>query len=494
MKKLVALATALALALGTVTTSLAAENTAEPTLRAVCQVSAENFDPLVATMTDKLVNHALFDCLFKFESDGTVVPMLVDTFEQDGLEVTLHLRQDAVFSSGNPVTAKDVVFSYNQVLKDPTLRYNMTGISTGMDVVDDYTVALHLVNDYDKWQNYFAELLYIVEEASYEEGKEYLTEAPVGSGPYTLVGMDEAKTVTLKANDNYWGGAPEFKTVEVCASVDNATGLVALQTGEVDLLAQVGKDAYNQAAADPNLKAIAFDGWQIMGIMNFVGDEAFRQAVFHGINRETILAICNDGKGSVATNMYSAKTMDRYLDKAPFTGYDPELAAECIAKSETDLSHTFTLSVFDADSAAVAQCVKVDLAALGINVDISQTDANTFFENLMSGNLEMGLLAMGTDMVSVEGMFSMFSPEQGYPFKNITDDLVNKAETVPLIEDKEEHEAAVIDTLNQLAVECPWVPLYDNPMYAVHSNRVGNVNECGAATYVYYFGDMTVEE
>lgn len=491
MKKIVALATALALTLGTVMTCGAAE-TGDTTLRAVCTMTSETFNPLVAGNGDKMVFHSLFDCLFKFESDGTVVPMLAESYEQDGKEVTLHLRQDAVFSSGNPVTANDVVFSYNQVLEDPTLRYNMTGISTGMEVVDDYTVALHLANTYDKWQNYLAELLYIIEEDSYDTSRDYTQEAPVGSGAYTLEGVDSARTVTLKANDSYWGGAPEFKTVEVKAKVDDATALVALQTGEVDLVAQVGKDTYSQAASDPNLISVAFDGWQIMGLMNFIGDEAFRQAVFHGINRDTILAICNDGNGEPSTDMYSKKIMDRYLGAASFTGYDPDLAAECLANSEADLSHAYTISVFDSDAAAVAQCIQADLGALGITVEINQTDANTFFDNMLGGTMEMGLTAMGTDMVSTEGMLTMFDPDKGYPF-SITDDLLQKVRAVPTVEDEEEHMAAVTEVLNQLAVECPWVPLYDSPMYMVHSSRVGNVNECGCATYVYYFGDMTIE-
>ncbi|MCC8101034.1 MAG: ABC transporter substrate-binding protein [Clostridiales bacterium] len=490
-KRIAAFALALTMSVSAVLPCSAAEE--DTTLRAVCVLTSESFNPLVYGNTDKMVMHSLFDCLFQFESDGTVVPMLAESYEQDGLDVTITLRQDAYFSDGNPVTANDVAFSYNTTLEDTTLVYNMTMWSTGVDVIDDYTITFHLANNYCKWENFLAELLYVVEESTYDATNDYTTEAPVGSGAYTLSGVDTAKTVTLTANESYWGGAPEYKTVEVIASMDDATALVALQTGEVDLVAQVGKDTYTQAAADSSLVAVSFDSWSTMGLMNFVGDDAFRQAVFHAIDRDTILAICNEGNGEASTNMYSAKIMGDYSDVAPFTGYDLELAQECLAESSFDLSQTITISVFDSDSASVAQCIQADLAIIGISVEVSQTDSNTFFSNLMSGNLEMGVVAMGTDMVVTEDMLSMFDPDAGYPF-NISDELIEMAQTAPYIEDEEEHAAAVIEMLEQLTVECPWVPLYDTPMYMVYSSRVGNVNDCSSATYVFYFGDMTIEE
>lgn len=462
------------------------------TLRALTLISSETFNPLVNGNGDKPVYHALFDCLFRFDNDGNVVPMLVDTYEVDGLEATLHLRQDVTFSSGNPLTADDVIFSYNTVLEDPTLRYNMTIFSTGMEKVDDYTVVIHLVNSYCKWQNILAELLYIIEEESYDPSADYSSTAPVGSGPYTLESVDASRKVTLKAREDYWNGAPEFKTVEVSAGVEDSTALISLQTGEVDLVAQMGLASYTQAQQDKNLTCVAFDGWSTMGMMVQMGDDAFRQAVFHAINRDTIIQICNDGNGTPSTNFFSPKVMGDYADKAPFVGYDVELAKECLANTTVDLSQTYEIQVFDATSQSVAQCVQSDLAAIGIKVEVSYVDTNVFFDNLYSGNMQMGITAMATNMVSVEDMMTMFDPDAGYPF-NISDELIEKIQTAPYIQDDAEREAAMIDLLNALNEACPWVPLYDSPYYCVYNNRVGNVLDCCCATYAYYFGDMTIE-
>ena len=477
---------------GETSTSATAATNTDTTMRALTLVSSEAFNPLSsAGQGDKPVYHALFDCLFRFDNDGNVVPMVAESYEQDGLDVTIHLRKDVKFSDGNLVTANDVVFSYNKNLEDQTLRYNMTLFSTGMEVVDDNTVLLHLANGYCKWQNILAELLYIVEESSFDENNDYTNSAPVGSGPYTLTSVDEGRKVTLTARDDYWNGAPEYKTVEVSAGVDDATALIALQTGEADLVCQIGQDTYKQAQSDANLTGVAFDGWSTEGMMVMVGDDAFRQAIFHAINRQNILTICNDGNGAESTNYFSPKVMGDLADVAPFTGYDVELAKECLAKSTVDLSQPFEIQVFDNTSANVAACVQSDLVAIGITAQISSVDANTFFANLQGGNMQMGLTAMATDMVSAEDMMSMFTPDGGYPF-NISEDLINQAQTAPKIVDDAERKEAMTKLLQDLNVACPWVPLYDSPMYMVYNSRVGNVLDCSCATYAFYFGDMTI--
>ncbi len=461
----------------------------ETTLKTVAIMTSEHFTPLVNGNGDKHVFHALFDCLFMFDNDGNPVPMLAESYEQDGLEVTIKMREDATFADGTPVKASDVVFSYETTLEDPQLMYNMTMFFANCEAVSDYEVKFTLANGYCKWQNLLAELLYIVEESTYDKSNDYTTTAPGGSGAYVLDHQDNAGTVFLTARDDYWRCTPDFKNVEVYATMDDATQLISLQTGELDLAPQLGLATYTQAKAVDGLTAVAFDGWQTMGLMSFVGDDAFRQAIFHGINRQTILDICNEGNGTPATNLFAPKVVGKYTDVVEFTGYDVDLAKECLSNSTTDLSKTYTISVFDDDAAAVAQCIQQDMKALGINMEIEQIDINTWFDALMAGNLEFGLTAMATDMVGLEDMMSMFDPDAGYPFP-LSDELLEMVKTAPYIQDDDERYDAMIELIKQLLIECQWTPLYDNPMYMAYNSRVTNINDCGAGTCVFYFADM----
>lgn len=491
-KRLLASLLAMTMALTALPVCASAEQAgADTTLRVSAIIAPEMFSPVIYGNSDKAVMHAMYDCLLRFDNDGNVIPMLAESYEQDGLDVTFHLRE-AYFSSGNRVTADDVVFSFNKIMEDPTMSFNMSTWASGCEAVDESTVVYHLANNYCKWENFAAEFTYVVEAASYDDENAYTDQAPVGSGAYTFVSRDASGLVTLAANENYWAGAPEYKTVEVYGPMDDSTALIALQTGELDLKTQVGRTAYSQALDQEGLTAVSFDSWSSNFFLVPIGDAAFRQAIFHGINRQTILDICNDGNGTPCEDMFSLKVMGDYAGAAPFTGYDLEMAQAALAETSVDLSQTFTIEVFDNDSAAIAQCIQGDLMMLGINTQVAQEDSNTWFENLMSGNMQMGISVFGTDMVGVEDMLSMLDPNSGYSF-NISEELIAAAQEAPAITDDEERKAAVIDVLNQMAVECPWVPLYDTPMYMVYADRVGNVLDSSAATCVYYFGDMTIE-
>ena len=59
-----------------------------------------------------------------------------------------------------------------------------------------------------------------------------------------------------------------------------------------------------------NVTGVAFNGWQNSGLMVMAGDVQFRQAVFHAINRDTLVAICLNGNGAPCQDMYAAKVME----------------------------------------------------------------------------------------------------------------------------------------------------------------------------------------
>ena len=109
--------------------------------------------------------------------------------------------------------------------------------------------------------------------------------------------------------------------------------------------------------------------------------------------------------------------------------------------------------MFDADSAAAAQCVLADLAAIGIQTEIVEEEIGTWFDNLMAGNMDLSIVAMGTDMVSVEDMLSMFDPVAGYPFP-ISDELLEMVRSAPLVQDDDARFTEVVKTLNMLAEGC----------------------------------------
>ena len=161
----------------------------------------DSFDPIVGTGADKVTMHSLYDNLFMFDGEGNVEPMLVDTYEQEGNVVTATLRE-ANFSDGNPVTADDVVYSWDMLRADPSQGPYMSNYITDVEKVDDKTVKITVVRDDTSWLNILAETIYIIPNGSYDpEANDYASTPMIGSGAYVFESVDEARTVTLKAHD-----------------------------------------------------------------------------------------------------------------------------------------------------------------------------------------------------------------------------------------------------------------------------------------------------
>ena len=448
--------------------------------------------PFASVGADKPVQHAMFDTLYRFDPEGDVVPMLVESEAEDGLSKTLTLRGDVTFSSGAPLRASDVVFSFSRIQADPSMGAFSKTYVTAVEALDERTVRVDVASSAVPWRNFLAEALYVVEEASFDPSNDYVSEAPVGSGAYVFESVDSARTVTLRANEGYWGGAPAFKTAQVKAPVDGSTALVSLQTGETDFVAVLAQDNVAAARQDESLCVTDFDSWsnEMLGV--YVGDEKFRQAVFHAIDRQNIIDICNDGTGSPSVDMCSKKVMGEYAGIVDFVGYDLDLARECIAQSKTDLSQTFEIMTFD--SANVAQCIQEDLKKIGVSVEVSTVDANTFFSAVESGSLQMFVVGLGTDMQNVQLMLPLlFGPDSTYSFSVSDDFKAGIARLDECVAAGGDPHDAIADVCSRMAVECPIVPLYDVNYHDVYRREVGNVSPSSSGTYVYYFGDYTIE-
>ncbi len=171
-------------------------------LTIISLITNGTFTPVnAAAGFDKVVLHALFDTLFVFDADGNLQPCLAESYEQNGFDVTIKLRTDVSFTDGAPLTADDVVFSFdvyeNDTVNGPYIRQYITSI----EKVDDATVLVHSLRDDELWKNILAEYIYIMEAATYDASSSYADSAPTGTGAYLLDSVDEARTVTLTANE-----------------------------------------------------------------------------------------------------------------------------------------------------------------------------------------------------------------------------------------------------------------------------------------------------
>lgn len=250
--------------------------------------------------------------------------------------------------------------------------------------------------------------------------------------------------------------------------------------------------AVETAREDANLNVVEFEAWGQQMLCTLIGDQPFRSAIFHAINRQNIVDVVTGGDAEPATQFFAKKLLGADYDGAvTFDGYDPDLAAEEIAETTMDLSQTFTLTATDEAGTQVAQCIQQDLAAIGINVEVASVDVNTWSSQLTDQTLQMFINALGTDMLAADSFIQLLLGDTSVYYFPISDEMKAKVAEMNSIPSVVERHDLVVELLNDMQTECPIVPLYDTINYDVYTKGIEGYLPSSAGTYVYYLGKLT---
>lgn len=227
----------------------------------------------------------------------------------DGLTWTFTIRDDAVFTDGEKVTASDIAFTL-ETAKAAQSSVDLTYMESAV-AQDDTTVVVTLSKPTSIFLNTLASVG-IVPEHAYSEN---YGANPIGSGPYKFVEWKPQEQILFTVNEDYYGSVPAIKNVTVVFMSEDAA-LAAVQAGEVDV-------AYSTAT----LGTTEVQGYHVEAIHSAdnrgftlpvlpnegkttqsgapIGNDVtcnleIRQAIAYGINRQQIADIVLNGFGSPA--------------------------------------------------------------------------------------------------------------------------------------------------------------------------------------------------
>lgn len=244
---------ALALATAMLASSVNFAHAAQDLVIGVPVASIPNLDPHGANSNvqgNLQVNAQIFDTLVGFK-DGKYVPALATewTSNDSATRWTLKLRQGVKFSDGSAFDAEDVKASLERVVK---LAGPLAGLFKPLKVEaagpNEVTISS------DVGQGALLGKLFVLAIAPSEKLADDFGLKPVGSGPFSVESFDPKQGVKLKANKNYWGGAPKLDTVAFRMIPEQAARMTALETGEIQLTWTVPDDQVATLRKDKNLK------------------------------------------------------------------------------------------------------------------------------------------------------------------------------------------------------------------------------------------------
>ncbi|MBW3658502.1 MAG: ABC transporter substrate-binding protein [Actinobacteria bacterium] len=260
-----------------------------------------------------------FNGLVGLDADGAPVPELAESWEiaDDGRTYTFTLRDDVTWHDGEPFTADDVVFTFEDALLELHARTkaSMGSALESVEATDDHTVVFRFAEPYAPLlQQLNVTEAPILPRHVYGDGtaleEHPANAAPVGTGPFVFESYTEGSEIRATANPDYFKEGPFLDGLVMRVIPDEGTQLLALESGEVDFLWGVPGPDLARLQDDPDfvLESTPSNPGGSNCIMTIgfnlerpiTADPAVRRAVGHALDRDRFVEQVLFGQGQVA--------------------------------------------------------------------------------------------------------------------------------------------------------------------------------------------------
>jgi peptide/nickel transport system substrate-binding protein len=307
----------------------------ESTITIVIPEDPPSFNPIISdTGYDALVKNLALLGLTEVDPDGKVYPVLAAELptEANGgvkmnpdagtMDVTWKLRSDVTWADGQPVTADDMVFTYEALIKPDTGAW-VEGIDSvqGLDKIDDHSFVIHFNAIYPGYLTLFGGVKGVIWPKHYCKAEEGFSawecaRQPLSDGPYMLKEWVTGDHLIFVRNPKYFkAGMPQIDKVIVRIVPDLAVRETMLRQGDADVIMWANEQILNNFASEPKVKvSISPSSRFVMRLFlnlaakgttdpvaspnPFFADVRVRQAIRKAIDVDTILKSVWQGYGT----------------------------------------------------------------------------------------------------------------------------------------------------------------------------------------------------
>ena len=361
-------------------------------------------------------------------------PGLAESWDvsEDGQEITFHIRDGLTFPSGNELTAGDLAWSLQRVVKlgfgnaATMTEYGFTKETVDQQITapDDRTVLVKLDKPYP--MSLFLQAiaanrvaigldrqLLMGEEVNGDLGNKYLTTNTACVGPYRLRQWNAGEVVVLEANEGYWRTEPAMKRVIIRHVAEASTQRLLLEQGDIDVARDLTPEDMKALEQNPQVEIVRtlrpqLVYWAFNNAEPQFANEKVRLAMrylidYDGLAR-TVMAYDGEPRASfVQMDAFGA------LDKAegqPFK-LDLERAKQLLTEAGYGDGFSTTLIITTLPYAApVAQHIQENAAKVGVNIAIEQMAAAQLFSKVRGRDFDTAILGWQTSVADAHGMAS----------------------------------------------------------------------------------------
>jgi len=419
------------------------------TLHIAIQSDIKSLNPLLnSNTTDVMVGRLMFEPLLSDTPSNTLMPMLairVPTQENggisnDGLTITYHLRKNAKWTDGVPVTSKDVKWSWQAIMNPDNniiSRHAYDQIAS-IDTPDPFTVVVHLKQRFspfvdsfftDSDQPYPVAPAHILSKYANIDQIPFNSNPNVSDGPFKFVRWARGDHFELAANDSFFMGKPGLKGIVIRVIPDENTIVNLLQTHEIDWMFEASINNYPLVKNIPGVRLVwvdvnGYEDLQLNVQRPLLGDIRVRQAIAYAEDKQRLVDTLTFGQQHIATE-----------DQPPFMwAYDPnvksyphnvQMARQLLTqagwapgrdgimtKNGQRLSLTLVSNASNVTRRKEAVEIQQMLRQAGIDVQVKNYQGDVLFAPAAMG----GILQNGRFDLSLAGWYAGVDPDDSTNF------------------------------------------------------------------------------
>lgn len=325
------------------------------------------------------VQRAVRQGLTRIDRDLSVANVLAERFELTApTQWTVRLRDDIRYSDGSPVTVADVetALAMYQQVQGSFLAGFFPEWPT-VNQVDDREFTLDTERPFPVLDYLMANILITPAKANKPEE----LQTGVGTGPYVVTESSRGTgDYTLRRNEKYWGPRAVVDEVAVRFVPDESARVVAMRSGEVDVIDTISPDSADQLAGLPGVHVESVDGTRTNQLFyNFrkpkghpIADPRVREALTYAIDQRALVEDVLVGSVTSATGVVAA-TLRGATDHHAYT-HDPRKAKQLLdVAGVRDLELTFIWESGEfASDAFVMEAVSQMLGEVGVRVRLRE--------------------------------------------------------------------------------------------------------------------------
>ena len=417
------------------------------------------------------INALIFDGLTDHDGSNEVVPRLARdwSYDDETFTYTFRLEENVKWHDGEPFTADDVRFTFEQIMDPENGSENAPNYEDveEIKVIDDYTVSFRLKAPNAAFLDYMTMTIlpeHLLKGENMQEADYF--RSPVGTGPYKLDSWEEGQRIILKKNEEYFAGPANIGTIVFKIVADDNAAALQMESGDLTLT-QVTPKAESGFENSDEYNVYEMKTSDYRGILYNFANEYWQKnadiipAISYAIDKAAIVDSVILGKGEAA---YGPLQRNKYNNEA-VNHYDFSLensekvmkAAGCTRDEDgfwtrdgSRIGFTINASPDDQVRIDMAQLAAQQLREAGFDVK-----ADVPSEGIDWGGQECCIIGWGSPFDADDHTYKVFGTDKGANYSCYSNALVDEYLTKARQTDDEGLRASYYDSFQEELADKP---------------------------------------